>query len=66
MYVFIYLFINAAIEGSEVVYRQFVDISVAVAAPSGLLVPVVRDCHAKTWHQLEQVRGKQLASYRAS
>ena len=32
-------------EAGEVVYRDYVDIGVAVAGPKGLLVPVIRDCH---------------------
>ena len=32
------------IEGDEIVYHDYVDISVAVSAPNGLVVPVVRDC----------------------
>jgi 2-oxoglutarate dehydrogenase E2 component (dihydrolipoamide succinyltransferase) len=35
--------VNASIEGDEIVYRHYVDISVAVSAPNGLVVPVVRD-----------------------
>ena len=34
---------NASIEGDEVVYRDFVDLSVAVATPKGLVTPVVRN-----------------------
>lgn len=36
--------VNAVIDGNEIVYRDFIDISVAVASPSGLLVPVLRNC----------------------
>jgi 2-oxoglutarate dehydrogenase E2 component (dihydrolipoamide succinyltransferase) len=35
--------VNASIEGEEIVYRHYVDVSVAVSAPNGLVVPVVRD-----------------------
>lgn len=35
--------INAFIDGEEVVYNEFVDISIAVSAPRGLVVPVIRD-----------------------
>ena len=48
---------NAYIEGpegsQEIVYHDFVDISVAVSAPNGLVVPVVRDAHAKSFAQIE-------------
>lgn len=36
--------VNAVIDGSDMVYRDFVDISVAVSAPKGLIVPVLRNC----------------------
>ena len=35
--------VNASIEGDEIVYHDYVDISVAVSAPNGLVVPVIRD-----------------------
>jgi len=48
---------NAYIEGpegsQEIVYHDYVDISVAVSAPNGLVVPVVRDAHAKSFAQIE-------------
>jgi 2-oxoglutarate dehydrogenase E2 component (dihydrolipoamide succinyltransferase) len=31
--------VNARIEGDEIVYHDYVDISVAVSAPNGLVVP---------------------------
>ncbi|KAG1878351.1 hypothetical protein F4604DRAFT_1680034 [Suillus subluteus] len=34
---------NASIEGDEIVYHDFVDLSVAVATPKGLVTPVARD-----------------------
>lgn len=36
--------INAYIDGEEIVYRQYYDISVAVGTERGLVVPVIRDC----------------------
>lgn len=35
--------INAYIDGDEMVFNDFVDISIAVSAPKGLVVPVIRD-----------------------
>ena len=35
--------VNASIDGEEIVFRNYVDISVAVSAPNGLVVPVIRD-----------------------
>jgi len=46
--------VNAYIEGDEIVYHDYVDISVAVSAPNGLVVPVVRDCNAKGFAQIEK------------
>ncbi|MBO9603236.1 MAG: 2-oxoglutarate dehydrogenase complex dihydrolipoyllysine-residue succinyltransferase [Novosphingobium sp.] len=46
--------VNAQIEGDEIVYHDYVDISVAVSAPGGLVVPVVRDCDAKGFAEIEQ------------
>ncbi|MBN9504518.1 MAG: 2-oxoglutarate dehydrogenase complex dihydrolipoyllysine-residue succinyltransferase [Altererythrobacter sp.] len=46
--------VNARIEGDEIVYHQYVDISVAVSAPNGLVVPVVRDADAMSFAEIEQ------------
>jgi pyruvate/2-oxoglutarate dehydrogenase complex dihydrolipoamide acyltransferase (E2) component len=32
--------VNAVIDGDDIVYRDYVDISVAVSSPKGLVVPV--------------------------
>lgn len=37
---------NASIEGDTIVYRDYVDLSVAVATPKGLVTPVVRNAEA--------------------
>ncbi len=46
--------VNAYIEGDEIVYHDYVDISVAVSAPNGLVVPVIRDCDKKGFAQIEK------------
>ena len=38
--------VNASIEGDEIVYHDYLDVSVAVSAPKGLVVPVVRVAQA--------------------
>jgi len=38
--------VNAVIDGKDIVYREYVDISVAVATPNGLMVPVLRNCES--------------------
>merc|ERR1711879_178738 len=45
--------VNAFIDGNEIVYKDFVDINVAVATPTGLLTPVLRDCDKMSIADLE-------------
>ncbi|NVD44077.1 2-oxoglutarate dehydrogenase complex dihydrolipoyllysine-residue succinyltransferase [Qipengyuania atrilutea] len=45
---------NAYIEGDEIVYHDYVDISVAVSAPGGLVVPVIRDADQKGFAKIEK------------
>lgn len=42
------------IEGNEIVYRGYSDISIAVASPRGLVVPVLRNCDALTFADVEK------------
>src|SRR5690606_6217906 len=46
--------VNAYLEGDEIVYHDYVDISVAVSAPNGLVVPVVRNADALSFAEIEQ------------
>jgi len=50
--------VNAVIDGNEIVYRDFVDISVAVATPKGLVVPVLRNVESMNYADIE----KEIAS----
>ena len=36
--------VNAEIDGTDIIYKNYYDISVAVGTPKGLVVPVLRDC----------------------
>lgn len=45
--------INAEIRGTDIVYRNFVDISVAVSGPKGLVVPVLRSVDRMGFAQIE-------------
>ena len=45
--------VNAVIDGKDIVYRDYVDISVAVATPTGLVVPVLRNTEAMGFHDVE-------------
>ena len=49
--------VNARIEGDEIVYHPYIDISVAVSAPNGLVVPVVRDCQDLSFAGIEKAIG---------
>jgi len=46
--------VNAIIDGKDVVYRDYVDVSVAVATPNGLVVPVLRSCENMSFAQIEK------------
>jgi len=46
--------VNAVIEGNEIVYRDYVDISVAVASPKGLVVPVLRNVEGMDYGTIER------------
>jgi len=46
--------VNAVIEEDHIVYRDFVDISVAMATPKGLIVPILRDVQAMGFADIER------------
>ncbi|HEY0085917.1 MAG TPA: 2-oxoglutarate dehydrogenase complex dihydrolipoyllysine-residue succinyltransferase [Allosphingosinicella sp.] len=46
--------VNAYIEGDEIVYHDYLDVSVAVSAPNGLVVPVIRNAHAMSFAEIEK------------
>jgi|UniRef100_UPI0040491AA5 2-oxoglutarate dehydrogenase E2 component (dihydrolipoamide succinyltransferase) len=45
--------VNARIEGEEIVFNDFTDISIAVSAPKGLVVPVIRNAEAMSLAEIE-------------
>jgi len=45
--------VNGAIDGDELVYHDYVDISIAVSAPKGLVVPVIRNAESLNFHEIE-------------
>ena len=45
--------VNAYIDGNQVVFHDFVDISIAVSGPKGLMVPVIRNAEAMQLHEIE-------------
>ncbi len=46
--------VNAQIDGNEIVYNDFCDISIAVSAPKGLVVPVIRNAEAMSFEEIEK------------
>lgn len=46
--------VNAVIDGSDIVYRNFIDIAVAVATPKGLVVPVIRNIENMNYSDIEK------------
>jgi 2-oxoglutarate dehydrogenase E2 component (dihydrolipoamide succinyltransferase) len=49
--------VNASIDGEEIVYHDYADISVAVSAPQGLVVPVIRDAQSLSVAGIEKTIG---------
>ncbi|MGA9226383.1 MAG: 2-oxoglutarate dehydrogenase complex dihydrolipoyllysine-residue succinyltransferase [Mesobacillus sp.] len=47
-------YLNAEIQGDEIVLKKFYDIGVAVAADEGLVVPVIRDADRKNFAEIER------------
>lgn len=46
--------INAAVDGTDIIYHDYHDIGIAVSSPRGLVVPVVRNCDEKSFAEIEQ------------
>lgn len=46
--------VNAQIDGNDIVFNDFCDISVAVSAPKGLVVPVIRNAESMSFDQIEK------------
>ncbi len=46
--------VNAEIDGTDIVYKNYYNISIAVSTPQGLLVPVIRDCDEKSMAEIEK------------
>ncbi|HSY62853.1 MAG TPA: 2-oxoglutarate dehydrogenase complex dihydrolipoyllysine-residue succinyltransferase [Cytophaga sp.] len=45
--------VNAYIDGEEIVYHNFCDVSVAVSTPKGLVVPVIRNAETLSFNEIE-------------
>ncbi len=46
--------VNAYIDGEEIVYHNYSDISIAVSAPKGLVVPVIRNAESLSMAEIEK------------
>ncbi len=46
--------VNAEIDGTDLVYKNYYDIGVAVSTPTGLIVPVIRDADQKSFADIEK------------
>ena len=46
--------VNAEIDGTDIVYKNYYHIAVAVGIDKGLVVPVLRDCDQKSFAQIEK------------
>ena len=51
--------VNAEIDGADIIYKNYYHIGIAVGTERGLVVPVVRDCDAKSLGDIE----KEIAGY---
>ena len=46
--------VNAKIDGDNIVYHEFCDISIAVSSPKGLVVPVIRNAESLSMAEIEK------------
>jgi 2-oxoglutarate dehydrogenase E2 component (dihydrolipoamide succinyltransferase) len=51
--------VNAEIDGTDIIYKDYYHVGIAVGTEKGLVVPVVRDCAAKSLGEIE----KDIAGY---
>jgi 2-oxoglutarate dehydrogenase E2 component (dihydrolipoamide succinyltransferase) len=49
--------VNAAVDGADIVYREFFDVGVAVSTDRGLVVPILRDADTLSFAQIEKAVG---------
>ena len=46
--------VNAEIDGDEIVYKNYVNMGIAIGGPNGLVVPVIRDCDQLSFAGVEK------------
>ena len=45
--------VNAALDGDDIIYHDYVDISIAISTPTGLVVPPIRNVESLDYHEIE-------------
>ena len=53
--------VNAQINGDEIIYHDYCDVSIAVSTPRGLVVPVIRNAESLSFDQIESEIGRLAA-----
>lgn len=46
--------VNASIDGDDVIYHDYADVSIAISTPTGLVVPPLRNVESLKFHEIEQ------------
>ncbi len=46
--------VNAQIDGQDIIYHDYCDVSIAVSAPKGLVVPVIRNAETMSFDEIEK------------
>ncbi|MEQ9440775.1 MAG: 2-oxoglutarate dehydrogenase complex dihydrolipoyllysine-residue succinyltransferase [Cyclobacteriaceae bacterium] len=46
--------VNAMLDGEEIIYNDYCDVSIAVSSPKGLVVPVIRNAEQRSFDQIEK------------
>lgn len=46
--------VNASIDGEDIVYHNYFDVSIAISTPRGLVTPVLRDCDTMSLADIEK------------
>lgn len=53
-----YPYVNAELDGTDVLLKQFYDVGIAVSTEEGLVVPIVRDTDKKNFAEIESAIGE--------
>ncbi|RCS30092.1 2-oxoglutarate dehydrogenase complex dihydrolipoyllysine-residue succinyltransferase [Rhodanobacter denitrificans] len=61
-----YPFVNASVDGNDVIYHGYQDISIAVSTDKGLVTPVLRDVQDMSFAEVEQGIADYAAKARAN